>query len=261
VKGVLDSIPKSVKLRGSLDTIREFTRYSQSLRGRVSMLWNLSRHDPKRRQILYWMLDGSAAMFALVRIVSLVAPQTRFLLQPAFQALVPVASALVAAISKLRPILRRIGDANKKITEAITSAESAQERQIAKLENEVETLQESIDQAEKEQQEHGDAIAALKKELDETDASRLLAEFIKSRADADDYRKHLGMVALVRRDFEHLSDYLRSQREMKKKVRNARTTILSTASFSTSTTWTAARQRLWSTCFRRFISSSRFPFS
>jgi hypothetical protein len=46
-----------------------------------------------------------------------------------------------------------------------------------------------------------------------TDANRLLAEFIQSRADADDYRKHLGIVALVRRDFERLSDLFQFQRK------------------------------------------------
>jgi KAP family P-loop domain len=81
------------------------------------------------------------------------------------------------------------------------------------LEGEVKTLSLQVAQASSEQQEHQQAIERLEKELAETDASRLLAEFIRSRADADDYRKHLGMVALVRRDFERLSDFFRGQRD------------------------------------------------
>lgn len=219
-ESILQSIPETAKLRDSVETVRKFSRDAESVSGRASLLWILFWHDPQRRNILYWMLGGSAATFALLRLAHLAAPDIKLLLQPAFQWCVPIASALVAAAGRLRPVLKKIAEVvsffeerNQEITEAIRKAEKAQQQQIAKLENEVKTLSQDIGQAVREQQEHQEAIVALERELAATDANRLLAEFIKTRADADDYRKHLGMVALVRRDFERLSDFFRSQRE------------------------------------------------
>jgi hypothetical protein len=41
--------------------------------------------------------------------------------------------------------------------------------------------------------------------------ARMLSELVSERVDSDDYRRHLGVLALVRRDFEAISDYLRLQ--------------------------------------------------
>jgi hypothetical protein len=52
-------------------------------------------------------------------------------------------------------------------------------------------------------------LASLEHELKVTTPSRLLARLIADRVESDDYRRHLGVLALVRRDFEAMSDYLR----------------------------------------------------
>jgi hypothetical protein len=59
--------------------------------------------------------------------------------------------------------------------------------------------------------EAGLKIEQLKEELDRTTAARVLAEFIRERAESRDYRKHLGLPALIRRDFERLSDAIHAQ--------------------------------------------------
>jgi hypothetical protein len=38
----------------------------------------------------------------------------------------------------------------------------------------------------------------------------VLSDFLSERARADDYRRHLGIAALIRNDFEQLSDLIRS---------------------------------------------------
>jgi hypothetical protein len=43
--------------------------------------------------------------------------------------------------------------------------------------------------------------------------SRMLAQLVADRVESDDYRRHLGVLALVRRDFEAMSEYLRLQAE------------------------------------------------
>lgn len=52
-------------------------------------------------------------------------------------------------------------------------------------------------------------VAATKERLRELEESRDLARFIADRHDSADYRKHLGLVSLVRQDFEALSERIR----------------------------------------------------
>src|SRR4030095_6744962 len=49
---------------------------------------------------------------------------------------------------------------------------------------------------------------------------RRIAAFIQDRARAQDYRRHLGVPALIRRDFEKLSKMFRTQREYEKEDRD-----------------------------------------
>ncbi|EMO4161081.1 P-loop NTPase fold protein [Morganella morganii] len=52
-------------------------------------------------------------------------------------------------------------------------------------------------------------VADTEKRLRELEESRDLARFIADRHDSTDYRKHLGLVSLVRQDFEALSERIR----------------------------------------------------
>jgi hypothetical protein len=49
------------------------------------------------------------------------------------------------------------------------------------------------------------ALETVQSELQSATSARLLANFIVDRAESTDYRKHLGLLALVRDDFEKLS--------------------------------------------------------
>jgi len=67
----------------------------------------------------------------------------------------------------------------------------------------------AYDAAERKASEEQAKLIALEHELKVTTPSRMLARLIADRVDSDDYRRHLGVLALVRRDFEAMSDYLR----------------------------------------------------
>src|SRR5207253_6282867 len=51
-------------------------------------------------------------------------------------------------------------------------------------------------------------LAVLEQERDDLRTGRALYRFIEERAGADDYRRHLGLVALVRQDSETLARLL-----------------------------------------------------
>ena len=51
-------------------------------------------------------------------------------------------------------------------------------------------------------------VDEIREEIRQSTAAQLLGKFIQDRASSDDYRRHLGLLALIRRDFEKLSNLL-----------------------------------------------------
>ncbi len=60
-------------------------------------------------------------------------------------------------------------------------------------------------------------IEDIQKQIDDLRPERMIASLIQDRAAAEDYRKHLGVPALIRRDFERLSGLFRAQREVEER--------------------------------------------
>jgi len=61
-------------------------------------------------------------------------------------------------------------------------------------------------------QETGRQIKELRTQIEALRPERRIATFIQERALAEDYRKLLGVPALIRRDFERLSRMFKTQR-------------------------------------------------
>lgn len=64
-------------------------------------------------------------------------------------------------------------------------------------------------------EEANEKVQALEAELKELEPGRRLFRFIEERASATDYRKHLGLVSLIRRDFEQLGHLLSQSNALK----------------------------------------------
>ncbi|GAB1718904.1 MAG: hypothetical protein NTAFB09_06350 [Nitrosospira sp.] len=103
---------------------------------------------------------------------------------------------------------RRLGEAEaaqKKFDEEMATQTAEHVRKVTQAEQKLRELTAALDAA---QQKHAEAKAreaAAAAELKAATAGRLLANFITDRAASSDYRKHLGVLALVRDDFEKLS--------------------------------------------------------
>lgn len=91
--------------------------------------------------------------------------------------------------------------------------ERKRRQSITQLEGEVRALTRKIVDARLEGESVGKEVEKLKADIQNTSSSRILAEFIEDRAAATDYRRHLGLLALIRRDFEKLRDLFQQQRE------------------------------------------------
>ncbi|ARO87886.1 hypothetical protein EBAPG3_008960 [Nitrosospira lacus] len=101
--------------------------------------------------------------------------------------------------------------AQKKFDEEMAKETAVHVQKVTQAEQRLRELTAALDSA---QQRHAEAKAreaAADAELKAATAGRLLANFITDRAASSDYRKHLGVLALVRDDFEKLSGLIEEE--------------------------------------------------
>jgi hypothetical protein len=112
-------------------------------------------------------------------------------------------SAMVDSVEKARIRL----DADRKAKEIEFAAE------IALAEKDLAEITQQFDQAVEEEQRLEEDIQELEDELQQVTPRRVLLDFIRERVESQDYRKWLGVPALIRRDFEQLSQLIQDQNE------------------------------------------------
>lgn len=88
-------------------------------------------------------------------------------------------------------------DERHRIRETLDARKLAYEEQLKK-----------VDQARREVEEANQVVAEKEVELRDLEPDRLFARFIQERALSEDYRKELGILSLVRKDFERLAEFL-----------------------------------------------------
>lgn len=104
--------------------------------------------------------------------------------------------------------LEQVEGANKKYDEALAKEQAAMAHDIARTEQELALARQDYSAAQQRVEQARREKDAVQTELTRTTSARLLARFIEDRASSSDYRKHLGVLALVRDDFEKLSELI-----------------------------------------------------
>lgn len=178
--------------------------------GRVRALW-ASLGTPGRALV-------AAAFLLVVLGVPLLAAwlSGRTALLASLASLAAIVAAASAVLARVGPWLARVPGVLARLEEA-----NAVVQQQVQLEKEMERQRELADQQELlrlEQAVHAAAeaerqaaarVAAIQKEIEELRSGRQLQRFLQERGAGDDYRRHLGIISLIRNDFERLSELLR----------------------------------------------------
>ncbi|WP_428943752.1 P-loop NTPase fold protein [Pantoea sp. FN060301] len=127
-----------------------------------------------------------------------------------------VAAFTTAAIEILRRGMKMVKEILEPVEKARKKADAALEKirtepadtELTLMAN-VEVLKVKEQDARRRVADAAARVAATEERLRELTESRDLARFIADRHDSADYRKHLGLVSLVRQDFEALSERIR----------------------------------------------------
>ncbi len=182
----------------------------KSLWGLLRAQAAIFRKDEQRWRKVLWLLAVPFVATALLKLVYwlLARPQ----LSGAKSALSAALTFLLAAAVRAKPYWQKFKGVLELIKQKNRELDDERRKHLINLDNQVRALDQQRREAEREAETIGQQIQALQEQIDSTTTDRMLAEFIEARAAADDYRRHLGTLALIRRDFEQLSVFFSEQR-------------------------------------------------
>jgi cell division protein FtsB len=128
-------------------------------------------------------------------------------------ALVGQAAAILTAVAawagglyrKFRPVMQELEAAQKAVQDAYAEAQAKKEKEIEQLEKEKQSAVDALEEARRQFNDAEAAAETARKALEKLRDDRQLVSFIDDRIESQDYRKLLGVLAVVRNDFENLS--------------------------------------------------------
>lgn len=209
IKNLLrDAGVKEVHLSQASD-IREVIENARSLSGRVNQVVHYLRSRPVSPQA---SIIIGVALLAPVLLFSL-----SFILGDGIGGIVSAIGAAFAALAGGVPIYRTIAGHVSEFVDILDKplrmAEEARRIELNAIQARIQHLTEQRLEAEQHKKDIESQKQDLQKRIDAVNASRILTEFLQDRAGTDDYRKRLGTLALIRRDFERLSNLMSEQRK------------------------------------------------
>lgn len=212
--GITAAITKGVELRATLAEAKTMLG-----RGQAALVPLLTSRDRERRGLYLVMalIAGPAAALAADAI-------PRWLGSDGVSTLTAMATGAAGLLASITAWLRHqlvwVGDRLKQIEEvqrkfdqSIEQAQSANLQAIRQAEEQLRLLEADYVAAQRKEEAATRRTLEAEARLKEASVSRLLTTFIEERANSNDYRKHLGMLALVRNDFEKLSDLIAEEND------------------------------------------------
>ena len=127
------------------------------------------------------------------------------------QAATGIASLLATALG----VLKTGNDAMGRVLREADAAEAellkVENQAVAEAETRLQAANDRLREAEQEQQRLSEELVTLEARLEAVTPALVLDDFLKDRLGSDDYRRLLGLPAIVRRDLENLSDIIDKQ--------------------------------------------------
>ncbi|HET9445262.1 MAG TPA: P-loop NTPase fold protein, partial [Steroidobacteraceae bacterium] len=109
--------------------------------------------------------------------------------------------------------LTQVANAQREFEKSIEAAQAENLAAIRSAEEQLRLLEADYVAAKRREDEAHRRVQEAEAKVRESSIPRLLKTFIEERANSSDYRRHLGVLALVRNDFERLSDLISEENE------------------------------------------------
>lgn len=208
-----------------LDTLEDLhgvLQEAQAFAGRARITWGKVLEPQGRPWRIVYLLGALVVAPALAYVASGLLPYAKEWLGSLGQAMAGLAAGVAAFLPWLRPILAEVDSQLKKLEDAVGEAEGAQQKMLDSGEYKearmnLDAAKASEQGAMKRLEEARAREGQLREQAQVLMPERRLGRFIEQRAQSSDYRGQLGLVSLVRRDFQELSDIFTDVEAWKKK--------------------------------------------
>lgn len=117
------------------------------------------------------------------------------------------------ANSIVRDRLNILNSAQLKVEEEIAMAKGEIEKKVNLAKVNADKAEQDLNEVIEEKNTLIESIKDIKDQLEQTTPARVLNDFVEERVGSNDYRKHLGVPAIIQRDFEQLADLVSRQNE------------------------------------------------
>jgi hypothetical protein len=213
VQAQLDQARTELDLRADaeLEQLRSFASETASTAQRLTRIWGLL--NPASRKAMRWSLwlAGAVACLLAISVPTLLERFAGTAVQ-LLAGLIVFVAPLAAAGQRVLRILGRalqtaetVAEAAAKVQRDLAERRSVEEARILEELRQVElertAVRREVAYAQAQHVQAERAVADVK-------AGRLLTEFVDERSSSADYRSQLGIVAMVRRDFDRLAELL-----------------------------------------------------
>ncbi|GGO87247.1 hypothetical protein GCM10011348_39990 [Marinobacterium nitratireducens] len=192
------------------EVYRKFDEARSEL-GRAHTLLGLMWRDSDHRALLITALIGVPALVWVLSLLDFPAVTT------AFGGLAATAAAALKVLDRATVLTRSRLD---RLEQVRGQVRGEVEREQAAINSRIKAAEHSIEQADgwlkkvlDEQQSLADELESLQQALAQETPTRVLNDFVAERVGSGDYRKHLGIPALIQRDFEQLSRLVARQND------------------------------------------------
>jgi hypothetical protein len=105
--------------------------------------------------------------------------------------------------------LKSLDEVEKKVNDEFKKRQQKWDTQIAKEEKNLDTIESEIYSLEDDETALNNEINNIKQKIEQATPANILNEFVSERAGSDDYRKMLGVPALIHNDFRKLSSLIK----------------------------------------------------
>jgi len=199
-------------LARSYQALKQQAEEVRGVGGLLKKLWQeIWKPEGRTRRLILLVLFPSVCAFAAFGVNHLLQQESGLLgtlhrwINSVSGLLFGAAVWLASQISKVTPVITSLQRITRKV-------DAIHDQRIAELtateRRKLEMRQQAEQEARARVEQARQRVNSLETELQELNPARQMQSFIRERSSAEDYRKQLGLVSLVRRDFERLSELL-----------------------------------------------------
>jgi hypothetical protein len=152
-------------------------------------------------------------LIAVIVAIALTVVIAQFTDTGAIAALLATATTYVSTAGQyLHKASKRISEAQARLTQAEADELKRNEQALHEAEAKLAKVKADLTAAQTKERDLAAQVAEVKRQQAAETPSRVLTDFITDRVDSDDYRRHLGVPALVRRDLARLTHLVAKQK-------------------------------------------------